>query len=153
MFNLSNKTFPPVISRLGVFALTIFTIGCGGRPTGELSGKVVFNNAPLPGGSLIFDYGDGVTQTVSISNTGSFSEPKLLAGSAKVGISPPSAPAKMNESIMAKMKAPKGVQGKDDYYGNTKSVKVPEKFKDPNTSGLKAEVKTGKNSDITFEIK
>ncbi len=138
---------------LGLFSLTLVSVACNGRPTGELSGKVVFNNAPLPGGSLVFDFGGGVTQTVSISTSGTFSEPKLFASPAKVGVVPPSAPAKMNEAIQAKMKAPKGVQGKDDYFGNTKSVKVPEKFKDPNSSGFTVDVKSGKNPDVTFEIK
>lgn len=150
---MNSKIFPPVLKGMGVFALTLCAVACGGRPTGELSGKVVFNNAPLPGGSLVFDFGSGVTQTVSISTSGTFSEPKLFAGSAKVGVSPPSAPAKMNEAIQAKMKAPKGVQGKDYYFGNTKSVKVPEKYKDPGTSGFSVEVKAGKNPDVTFEIK
>lgn len=144
----------PALKGLGFVALAFSTLACGGgRPTGALSGKVTLNNAPLSGGSLVFDYGDGVTQTVSISSSGAFSEPNLFAGSAKVGVVPPSAPAKMNEAIQAKMKAPKGVQGKDDYFGNTKAVKVPDKYKDPNTSGFSAEVKAGKNPDVTFEIK
>ena len=153
MLHITKQTSFLALKGLGAMAIALCSVACGGRSTGELSGKVVLNNSPLPGGSLVFDYGGGVTQTVSIASTGTFSEPKLLAGTAKVGIIPPSAPSKMNEAIQAKMKAPKGVQGKDDYFGNTKSVKVPDKFKDPNTSGFSTEVKPGKNPDVTFEIK
>ncbi len=140
---------------LGLYFLCFGTIACGGsRPTGALEGKVVFKNAPMEGGSLVFDYGEGVTKTVSISSTGSFKEPALLAGSAKVGVIPPAfIKGAQNSATAAKMKIPKGIAGKEGYFGNTKEVTISDKYKDPNTSGLTAVIKAGANPDITFEIK
>lgn len=152
---LHQTVLSPVLKGLGIFCLCFGIIACGGsRPTGALAGKVVFKNAPMEGGSLIFDYGEGVSKTVSISSTGSFNEPALFAGSAKVGVIPPAVmKSAKNSTAASKMKVPKGFEGKEGYFGNTKEAKVSEKYRDPNTSGFTAEIKTGNNPDVTFEIK
>lgn len=155
LFYPRHAVLSPVLKGLGVFFLSFGLLACGGsRPTGALAGKVVFNNSPMEGGSLIFDYGEGVSKTVSISSTGIFNDPALFAGSAKVGVIPPAfIKGAKNSAVASKMKVPKGFEGKEGYFGNTKEVKVSDKYQDPKTSGFTAEIKTGNNPDVTFEIK
>ncbi len=155
LLSLRQSVFTPALKGLGLFFLCLGVLACGGgRPTASIAGKVVFNNGPLEGGSLVFDYGEGVSKTVSLSSTGTFNESALFVGSAKVGVVPPAfIKGSQNSATAAKMKVPKGFQGKEGYFGNTKEFKVAEKYKDPNTSGLTVEIKAGKNPDVTFEIK
>lgn len=142
---LSNK-----LGWLPLLGALLFLLGCG-KPTGELKGKVLLGKDPLPGGSLQFEFSGGETATVPIKNDGTFSVTDLPVGSANVGVIPPAAP-KMNPAIESKMKAPAGVQGKENYYGTTKAVKMKDKFRSPANSGLKAQVKAGKNDDVTFTV-
>jgi|GEM_PF-6651203 len=138
------------LSRLPLAGAFLFILGCG-VPTGELNGRVVFGKDPLQGGTLVFEYSDGQSATVTVKTDGSFSVSNLPVGSANVGVSPPAAP-KMNAAIQAKMKAPKGMEGKENYYGMNKAVKIKEKYKTASSSGFKVVIKAGKNDDVTFTV-
>lgn len=139
-----------IFGQCAALAFFFAFVGCG-KPTGELKGKVLLGKDPMPGGSLTFEFTGGESAVVPIRNDGSFSADALPVGTASVGVTPPAAP-KGFPGMESKMKAPKGMEGKENYYGNTKGVKMKDKFKTPSSSGLKAEVKAGKNPEVTFNV-
>jgi hypothetical protein len=98
--------------------------GCGGG-TGEVSGVVKYQGKPLPQGTITFhDAGKGV-QSASIKD-GAYTVPGVRTGAAKITVVTPLPLTGM------------GLQPK-----TTPGSQVPEKYGDPEKSGLKCEVQGG----------
>jgi hypothetical protein len=155
-----------------LFGFVLLSIGCGG--TGTVSGKVYFQDQPLPGGTVIFTNADGKgTKTSQIQSDGSYTIEEMPVGQAKIGVetesinpqgagggraTPPAAgqaPGRGGppQSMMPPAdKVPSGMDpGK--IYGRSASgqyVKIPDDYADPNSSEQTFVVKKGAN---THEIR
>jgi len=134
----------------GPVLLLFLAAGCSSK--GTITGKVTYKGKPLPVGTVMFvsEQGEG-TVTADIQD-GEYKAMKVPTGPAKIAVyTPPSQspPAQ----YMAKMIPPKEVlqqlapdKSSEDIAKSAqkpKSVPIPEKFHDPNTSGLKYTVKRG----------
>jgi hypothetical protein len=136
-------------SPLALFALaSLLPLACGGPGAGKasVSGKVTYNGQPVIRGTVSFKpvNPEGKIATGAIQPDGSYSlqteEPGdgALPGDYKVGISAP-AEEEVLQYIPAKPITPKSL--------------IPEKYGNPDSSGLTAKVEAGKSNDIPFELK
>jgi hypothetical protein len=120
----------------GLFILTL--AGCGpGR--GTLSGKVSMEGkGPLKYGSVSVVGSDGVAKQGAINSDGTYSVEGIAPGSVKISVNSPD-PA-LSKSHMRKKEdsAPK--------VDNAGWFPIPEKYGDPQKSGLTFDLKTGANS-------
>src|SRR5262249_17635605 len=146
--------------------------GCG--KTGSLSGKVTFQNAPVPKGTrIIFLHvqSDRSVQTEIQSDDGSYTCDKVPVGECKIGVLPFSSPNLAGQIGMAAGGKDKkgGVgppSGKDEMqppinpYGGVfakdsearkAGVNIPEKYRDPRTSDLTVTV-TGGKQELSFMV-
>jgi hypothetical protein len=128
-------------------------LGCGSS-TATVSGKISFRNNPLHGGTVTF-YGpgeNGWTKTSTISDDGSYKLDHVPTGSARITVETKTAKvnpqAKQKMPKMPKDKPPEGLEhspfGQMQKQSADKFVEIPEKYKDPNQSGLTYEIKNGK---------
>jgi hypothetical protein len=119
-------------------SLTALT-GCGAG-TGSVSGKVTFNGAPRPGGSVQF-LTPGGAFVAEIGPDGSYSLSGVPTGPAKISVTcqDPRYAEYMNQLAAAgrdsKAKRPK--VRPEDFN------RIPARFNDPTTSGLAYEVGSG----------
>ena len=130
--------------------------GCGGGgvdgPSGTVTGKVTSKAGTIPAGSSIVftpEDGNGIPASAAIESDGSFKLRRknsfdVPIGIYKISITPP-APVEMNEeqAMQASMK------GK---IPDTQFKSIPEKYRNPTTSGETFEVKEGKN-EYNLEMK
>lgn len=132
--------------------LLLFAVGCGGGSSrsAELSGKVLYKNAPVTGGSMTLYIGDA-GYPVTINPDGSYSANQLPVGEAVVTID--------TEALNTNQPAYGGKQGsgmspvpEGANPGSVgKYVKIPEKYKSPDKSDLKITLKKGKQEkDLTL---
>jgi hypothetical protein len=133
--------------------LTVACAGCG-RGTGTVSGTVKFNEKPLPGGTIVFHPHDGSAVRGAIETDGSFSVADVPAGPVKIAVVTLAAPRNLGN--------PDGFVFKDakasdkDRSGVAKQyVTIPERYRDPEKSGLEYTVKTGsqtKDIDLVSSV-
>jgi hypothetical protein len=128
--------------------LLLATVGCG-RKTGSISGKVSYNGKPLPSGSVAI-YGEaGGVASSQIEGDGSYTIQRAPLGPAKLTVVTPRPHAQPRRS--GRDRAPsKGPGGEQRAAApEPKPVAIPEKYQDPQQSGLTYTVKPG---DQTFDI-
>ena len=119
--------------------ITFSTSGCGGPFTGEVAGSVRYNGQPLPGGKVTLIHPDGRIGEGDINEDGTYSIPKAPGGDVNVTVytMPPIG----------------GIPGlSKPVYPAGKYVPIPLKYRKPDTSELKLEVKRGSqefNIDLT----
>jgi hypothetical protein len=146
---------------IGLFPLIVLAVGCG-IGGGTVSGKVYYKGTVVTRGSVTFlPEGKGGNFTAVIGSDGSYSISKLPPGPAKIIVlvgrktPPPSAARMMSKGKhmeminKAKSKAEGGKADSSDADKDT-DISVPEKYTDPEKSGLKIDVTGGKQ---TFDIK
>jgi hypothetical protein len=104
-------------------------IGCGG--TGTVTGKVTFKDKPLPGGLVVIYDSGGETHQGQIGTGGAYTVGNIVPGPAKVSVRTVKARGSINN--------PEGLKAPYGPY-----VQIPLKYSDPEKSGLKLDVKTGK---------
>jgi hypothetical protein len=109
--------------------------GCGGG-TGSVSGKVLYQGKPLPGGYVNFLGEKNVTKTSAIKEDGSYSVSGLPVGTAKISV----------QGLMKRRLADLPGQGGKDEKVEQKEVHVPPQYGNTDTSGLTYEVKPGSQS-------
>jgi hypothetical protein len=140
----------------GIFCLLVVVTGCSSY--GSISGKVTYQNRPLTGGTVLFTSSSGKgSQSSPIREDGSYTITKMPIGLAKVAIQ--SASGQQSKGIkgppagmMPKAgQMPEGV--KSGVY-NPSATKgpgedIPDKYGDPEVSGLTFQVKGGAQ---TFDI-
>ena len=141
--------------------VTGFLIGCGGEPTGpvgaqsQVSGTVTNNGKPVSLNSqvIFFNKQKGLTLVGTLDSLGKYSlaagDPKLgiPAGRYEVSIAPPATPvveANPSSPDYQKLMQTPGVV-KPAAASDT-AADIPQKFRDPKTSGLVFEVKEGPNT-------
>jgi hypothetical protein len=160
---LGSKQFA-LISLCGLLLLPLMA-GCS-PSQGKLSGRVLFNGAPLPGGMLLFRPADPKQNSVStsIDENGNY-QAQLPSGEVQVSVDnrglkppeprptgipkglplPPDVRAKIEH---AAKEAPKPSGGPTETVagsarGPGKYVEIPRKYYDVSTSGLKFNVQGG----------
>jgi hypothetical protein len=121
--------------------------GCGG--TGSVSGKVTYNGAPLPYGSVQF-LTPGGAFVADIGPDGSYSLSGVPAGPARVSVTcqDPRYAEHMRQ-LAAHGRDPRSPapRGRFDDFN-----KIPSRFNDPTTSGLAFEVQSGSQAwDINLK--
>jgi hypothetical protein len=111
-----------------VAVVVVALAGCdAGR--GDVSGIVTLNGAPLPGGMVTFVAANGQAETGRISADGTYSVPNFPAGPARITvITQP--PVRLNENGPA-------IETLGKY------VAIPQRYRDPEQSGLTCDVKRG----------
>jgi len=112
-------------------------MGCGeGKPSGSVSGEVTYKGKLQRTGCLLFvNPKTGVGASGQLDASGSYHVLSLPAGEYQVAIQAPPLPSPDELSEGAKIE----------------EIDIPEKYLDPQTSGLSATVVEGKNS-IDFSL-
>jgi hypothetical protein len=138
------------------FAAAIVIPGCA-KQTGTVSGSVTYKGQPLKGGVVAFIPAAGASVPADIAEDGTYTAEDVPVGEVTVtvdtsslkppagfrGGGPPQYEPPANAPAGTKYKPP-------DLGGNAKRyVEIPDKYLDPQESGLKTTVKHGKN---TFNI-
>jgi hypothetical protein len=149
---------PPsaVLRRLGGAALFLAVVcllaGCGKR-FGSVSGNVTYKGKALNMGTVAFipEAKGAEVATGEIDKDGKYSVPKVLVGKCKVTVSTPTALPRVPGAGGRMMDASKmggGKEGTAKVAGTaeTPAVKVPDKFSQPDTTTLTAELKEGSNT-------
>lgn len=142
----------PLVGGLAT-SLLLAALGCGSS-TATVSGKIAYRNNPLHGGTVTF-YGPGETgwtKTSTIGDDGSYKLDHVPKGSARISVETKTAKVNpMGKQMMPKMPKgapPEGIEhspfGQMQQQSADKFVKIPDKYKDPNQSGLTYEVTSGK---------
>jgi hypothetical protein len=134
----------------GCLMLTLVVVlvgGCGGRKTGNVSGKVRLDGQPVPGGFVNFFPESG-------ANTGAKASPIGADGSYSVtGV--PVGPAKISvQGVYGSTQLPnmKGPNGMDMPRSDRKTVYVPPRYSTVEQSGLTWDVKPG-SEEHDIELK
>jgi hypothetical protein len=117
--------------------------GCGS--SGSVSGKVTYKDKPLAGGTVMFFTSDQKVKSAVIGLDGTYRIDKVTPGPARIGVTPPITPPKMPMGM--KMDAAKMGGAPADAAGptatDTKPLSLPEKYQDPEKSGLTCTVTSG----------
>ena len=126
---------------LWLLPLLACAAGCGSP---KLSGKVTYNGEPLHSGIVSITAANGWVGTSQINDDGTYSIANVPAGSAKIAVD--------NFSSEPGTKLARKIPRPPDKSHPTQAppVKIPEKYKDPKTSGLTLEVTGGRQ---TYDIK
>jgi hypothetical protein len=156
-----------VAFRLGLlFALPV-TAGCGQQIPGKVSGRVLFNGKPLPGGYVMFLPADPKQNLVSVKldEQGQFSV-VLPVGNVRVGVdnreleprqpihlspSQLNLPPEVKKAVGAAKPAepPPAAPGNSPAAKSNRYIKIPDKYYDADKSGLDFKVQSG---DQTHDI-
>jgi hypothetical protein len=128
-------------ARTGSFSLAVASLvlvaGCGGP--GTLTGKVTFKGQPMTAGLVTVYDSSSAAQSGQIHSDGTYLVGNITPGPVKIGVKT----VKARGSIMH----PEDVK---DPYGPY--VQIPRKYADPNSSGFKTDIKTGKQ-EYQIEVK
>ena len=134
---------------LWLLPLLACTAGCGAP---KVSGKVTYKGEPLHMGQVLFTATNGWTGSSQINEDGTYSIPSVPPGQAKIAVDCPyfeegknaSSPAARRHGQRPPMseEAKKGSAGVKEYP----PVKIPDKYKKPETSGLTLEVTGGRQT-------
>jgi hypothetical protein len=112
--------------------------GCGDTSNkSSISGKVTYQGAPVTGGMITATGGKDLSMTIVINPDGTFMSQDVPPGSYKIAVSTDSvAPASAMPGGGKDYPAPGGASA-------AKKVMIPDKFKNPETSGITWTVKSG----------
>lgn len=129
---------------LGLFLLAA---GCG-KSHGTISGKVTYKGQPLKGGQVTFisDQGGGGQANIS-EEDGSYTMEKVPIGPGTFAVQPPMMgppPMMPGSAAPAKgMELPSDLDPSVFHRGGGRSLSLPDKYTDPQTSGLQFTVTGG----------
>jgi hypothetical protein len=127
-----------------LIGLGILCSGCDhGTPSlAPVSGKVVFQNQPLPGGAIVF------VPDADRGNNGPLAQGTIQPGGAytlQTGGQAGAYPGWYRVTVIA---VDRGYQS----VGSAPRALVPEKYRDPQLSDLTCEVKEGQENKINFNL-
>lgn len=129
---------------LWFFPFALIIAGCGGSSVGTVSGTVSYKKQLLKGGNVSIIPKAGEPRSSSIAEDGSYKISKVPIGPAKITVETKSLRPVSQKSLPGpyarapKDVLPQGVQGDAKRY-----VAIPDKYADPEGSGLSLEVKRG----------
>jgi hypothetical protein len=140
--------------RTAVGIAVLALVGCGGD-TADVAGKVTFQGKPVVFGTVLVIGPDGVPKSGAIQPDGTYRVSSVKTGTARVTVSSPPPPG----LIPAGKKPRVGKEEADERMpadaNNSVSPEVakgwfplPQKYADPELSGLTADVKAGHPVDI-----
>lgn len=118
-------------------SVLLFLSGCGSHP--HVAGTVTYKDKNLTAGTVAFVGKDGKKHVAAILSDGSYKLIEPPVGQVKVGVEV--RPIKLN------------IPGSTDKKGEKDPPSpIPERYADPNKSGLSTEIKEGSNTyDITLK--
>jgi hypothetical protein len=125
--------------------------GCNkGNPNApsSVSGKVTYNNEPVTAGNVKFYTSEGAEYNCAIKPDGTYSGTDMPAGDLVVVIETESANKDIKKPTYGGgggMQSPVGKPG-ESAQGGGAYVKIPKKYSDKKTSGLKETLSKGKNT-------
>jgi len=109
--------------------------GCRSQPTGTVTGKVSYQNAPVKGGSVVFAGSNGQSVIADIKEDGTYTAEKVPVGQAKIAV--------QTKSLGVVASMPKGSMPADKPSGRMspeeakrRYVAIPANFETAETSGL-----------------
>jgi hypothetical protein len=127
--------------RLGTALLCVAAAtGCG-APTATVTGKVTVNGATVTAGAVTFHGEKDYVQSATIDANGNYTLGNVPVGPVKVAVVS-AKPRAMPGGKAATAKHP----GDKGGAGVVSAVPVPDKYKDPNQSGLAFEIKAGEQT-------
>lgn len=121
-------------------ACAALTSGCGAK-TGELTGRVTFHDKQLQQGTVLAASSGGSVHSGVIQSDGSYTIPGIPVGPAKIAVNCPDP----REVKVIPRKKEDNVPTADISTW----IAIPEKYADPEKSGLSIDIKPGTN---TFPI-
>jgi hypothetical protein len=123
--------------------------GCGAG-TGNVSGKVTYNNGtPLPGGTICFFGPGGKVTRAKIQGNGTYAATDVPVGPVKVAVAPATPPRRRLGKSRSPFAKEGGAEEAAEESPSKKYVKVPKKYLNPDTSELKLTVVPG---DQPFDV-
>lgn len=147
-----------------VFAVPVVLAGCTKNPNApaQISGVVKYKGQPLPAGTIVFHDAEGKAYSASIQQDGKYELTDIPTGDMKVTVDTEDFnPAKVQPTYggqraskmgMSSMPAPPGATPRPTQEDKkAQYVKIPDKYRDANSSGLSATLKKGKNQK-DFEL-
>ena len=118
--------------------------GCSNKPAAlnQVTGKVIFKGAPLPGGLVVFspDTSRGESGKIAVSKIKDDGTYTLLTGDA------PGAAAGWYRVTVAALSHP------SESYDVPAISFIPDKYRDPLLSQLQCEVKAGRDNHLNFNL-
>jgi hypothetical protein len=137
----------------------LLTAGCGGK--GTVAGTVKYKGTPIPSGTIMFTPESGVGLINAPITDGKYAADNVPTGTAKVTVTSmytprnsnpmmgPKGKGKMTPPADAPPEARKAFEKKTEYK---KGLKIPDKYADPEQSGLTYTVQSGmQTKDFNLE--
>lgn len=118
-------------------------IGCGGVSTTEVTGTVKYRDKPLTTGSITLLASDNNLYIGSIEANGQFSIPKVPVGPVKIAVSSPNPNDVETRGSGASATIGERIGGSRAKPVPAGWVPIPEKYGDPQNSGLTGDAKRG----------
>jgi len=146
-------------SRFVLAALACAAAGCGG--TGNVSGKVYFQDSPVSSGSVYFFRPGSNSVSVPIGADGSYHAENVPTGTVKVAVIPVSGGPQVDAKAAGMMKGMQKTVAKDQAAvgevggAKKKAVKfsIPDQYQDPEKSGITVSIGRGDNPAFDIKLK
>jgi hypothetical protein len=136
---------------LGIGLALVLVAGCGGAFTAPVSGKVTYKGNPLPGGIVTFIHPDGRVGYGTIHEDGTYAIPATPGGDIRCIVQTTKPIVPPPQKVVARLSGGVARAGRNVYPAGP-YVPIPEKYGDPQTSGLSYTIHHGSNTiDIPLE--
>jgi hypothetical protein len=133
----------------GVLLLVLAAFGCGSG-TGQVTGKVTYKGQPLPSGTVLFHGPARRIDHAVIASDGTYTIPDVPVGPVKIAVKSHS---KLPPGMFkAAGKAPYVQPLPKELPPEAKFIPIPERYSDPDRSGLECLVQGGRQThDLTLQ--
>ena len=118
-------------------ACAALTSGCGAK-TGELTGRVTFQDKHLQQGTVLVASSSGSVHSAVIQSDGTYTVPGIPVGPARIAVNCPD-PREVKV-------IPRKKEQRVPAAATSKWIASPEKYADPEMSGLSIDIKPGTNA-------